>query len=44
METIVLIGGLYNIGFALFHLAFWKIFKWNDELKKLSFANKAILS
>ena len=43
MKTILLMCGLYNIGFALFHFGFWKIFEWNKDLKKLSFANKAIM-
>ncbi|PXY45826.1 hypothetical protein [Flavobacterium hydrophilum] len=43
MKTIVFICGFYNIAFALFHIGFWKIFHWNTDLKKLSFANKAIM-
>jgi hypothetical protein len=43
METIIVIGGFYNIAFALFHFGFWRMFKWNRELKKLSFANKGIV-
>lgn len=43
MKTILFICGFYNIAFALFHTGFWKIFHWNTELKKLSFANKAIM-
>ena len=43
MNTIILLCGLYNIGFAIFHIAFWKIFHWDNELKKLSFANKGIM-
>jgi len=43
MKTIIFFCGLYNIGFAIFHLAFWKIFKWDSDLKKLTFANKAIM-
>jgi hypothetical protein len=43
METIILLCGLYNIGFVLFHVSFWKIFNWGNELKKVSFANKAIM-
>ena len=43
MNTIILLCGFYNIGFAIFHIAFWKIFHWDSELKKLSFANKGIM-
>lgn len=40
---IIYICGIYNMLFALFHLFFWKIFKWETELKKLHFSNKAIM-
>ena len=43
MNTIIFLCGLYSLVFALFHLSFWKIFKWDQNLKKLSFANKAII-
>jgi hypothetical protein len=43
LETIIFICGLYNVAFALFHLGFWKMFQWNKDLKKLSFANKGIM-
>ncbi len=43
MKTIIFLCGLYNIGFALFHISFWKIFKWDSDLKKLSFANRAVM-
>lgn len=43
MKTIIFICGLYNLAFAIFHFGFWKLFNWNDELKKLSFANKGIM-
>jgi pheromone shutdown protein TraB len=43
MKTIILLCGLYNILFALFHMGFWKLFSWDTDLKKLTFANKAIM-
>ncbi|MBL0303753.1 MAG: hypothetical protein IPQ23_18970 [Cytophagaceae bacterium] len=43
MEKIIFICGIYNIGFAIFHTGFWKIFHWNQDLKKLRFENKAII-
>jgi hypothetical protein len=43
METIILICGIYNLAFAIFHIAFWNLFKWNSELKKLSFPNGGIM-
>jgi hypothetical protein len=43
MKTIVYICGIYSLAFAIFHIGFWKIFKWNDDLKKLIFANRGIM-
>ncbi|MBI3234671.1 MAG: hypothetical protein HYZ42_11640 [Bacteroidetes bacterium] len=43
MKTLILLCGFYNIGFAIFHISFWKIFHWDSDLKKLSFANKAVM-
>lgn len=43
MKTLILFCGIYNIAFALFHMGFWKMFQWNKELKRLSFANKGIM-
>ena len=35
--------GVYHLGFALFHLGFWKIFRWRDELARLGHLNRAIM-
>ncbi len=43
MHTIIYICGIYNIAFAFFHFGFWKMFDWDGDLKKLSFANKGIM-
>jgi hypothetical protein len=43
METLIKIGGLYNIGLVLFHLSFWNIFNWREELGKVSFLNRAVM-
>ncbi len=43
MKNIIYICGIYNLLFALFHLGFWKIFKWNKDLNKMSFANRGIM-
>lgn len=43
IQTLIFICGLYNIAFSLFHFGFWKMFRWNKDLQKLSFANKAIM-
>jgi len=45
MEKIIIlkICGFYNLAFAIFHILFWKIFKWNDDLKKSSISTRAII-
>lgn len=43
MKKVIFIGGLYNIAFALFHSGFWKLWKWDSELNKLTFVNGGIL-
>ena len=35
--------GIYNLAFAIFHISFWKIFKWNEDLKRNSVGNRAII-
>ncbi|MBK6997357.1 MAG: hypothetical protein IPH31_21510 [Lewinellaceae bacterium] len=42
-QLIVLLCGLYTLGFALFHALFWRIFNWEKELAKLSAPNRAIM-
>lgn len=42
-SDLVLIGAFYNLTFAIFHIFFWKIFKWKSELIKLSKTNAAIM-
>ena len=45
MESYVAIkiGGLYHIGFLIFHAMFWKLFKWKHELLKLTRINGGIM-
>jgi len=43
MKLVIYICGFYCLAFALFHIGFWKIFKWNGDLKKLFFANRGIM-
>jgi len=42
-EHLLTAGGLFNVVFALFHLLFWKLFRWHEELPKLSRLNRAIV-
>lgn len=43
METIVVVAGVFNLLFGIFHIAFWRLFKWKDQLSQLSFANRGIM-
>ena len=43
IETYIKIGGVYNLGFVIFHLFFWKIFNWKKELRLLNAVNKGII-
>jgi hypothetical protein len=43
MKAIVFVCGIYSIAFAIFHILFWKLFKWKKDLDRLNFNNKAIV-
>ncbi len=42
-DVIIFICGIHSLFFAIFHIAFWKVFKWKTELKKMNLANRAIM-
>jgi hypothetical protein len=42
-KALLYIGGTITLCFALFHLYFWKLFNWQDELIKLSPENSGIM-
>jgi hypothetical protein len=42
-ETLLLLGGIYNLLFAVFHLLFWRIFNWKEDLASLTSLNRAIM-
>jgi hypothetical protein len=42
-RIIILLCGVHSLGFALFHIAFWRIFDWKNDLDRCSNANRAIL-
>lgn len=39
----IYIGGAFHILFAVFHLFFWKLFRWREELPKLTPLNRQIV-
>jgi len=42
-EILIMTGGTFTAVFAVFHLAFWKIFRWKRDLAKLTAVNRAIV-
>jgi hypothetical protein len=42
-ENLLKIGALFHVVFAIFHLLFWKLFDWVQELKNLSNTNKSVM-
>lgn len=41
--TWIHLGGLHSLAFALFHMAFWKLFGWPQSLAGTTVANRAIV-
>jgi len=42
-ETSLFAGGLFNLGFAVFHLFFWKLFDWKKDLASLTPVNRSVM-
>ena len=42
-RIVILLGGVHALGFAVFHMAFWRVFDWKNDLQRCSLANRAIL-
>ena len=42
-STLLKIGGIYNFCFLVFHIFFWKIFRWNADLRSLTETNRGIM-
>ncbi len=42
-EVCLLVGGIYNAAFVIFHLFFWKLFDWKKDLASLTPANRSIM-
>lgn len=42
---ILIVGGIYNILLAIFHIMFWRLgkFNWKEELPKMSSTNMAVI-
>ncbi len=42
-ETLIVIGAVYNLAFAVFHVFFWKLFQWKEDLASLNPLNRAVM-
>jgi hypothetical protein len=44
MKNILLLtGGLFSLAFAVFHMLFWRVFRWKADLQRLIPVNRAII-
>ena len=43
MEIVIKVGGMYCFAFVVFHLLFWRLFNWREDLRSLSFLNRNIM-
>lgn len=39
----IIVVALFNFLFGVFHLFFWKLLKWDEQLKRVSSVNKAVV-
>ena len=42
-ETLIIAGGAYTVVLIIFHMLFWRIFKWPETLDSLNYVNKATI-
>ena len=42
-EALIISGGIFTVALIIFHLLFWRIFKWPETLKSLNYVNKATM-
>lgn len=43
LGTLLWLCALHSLGFALFHMAFWKLFDWPRSLQSTTLANRAVI-
>lgn len=42
-QTFLFAGGVFHLAIAVFHLFFWRIFHWKEDLASLTRINRAIV-
>ena len=40
---LIVAGGIFCLGFAVFHLFFWRLFHWKEDLASLTAINRAVM-
>ena len=40
---LIRVGGLFHIAFFVFHIFFWRLFRWRADLRSLSFLNRNVM-
>jgi len=42
-RILLVLCAVFNLALGLFHLCFWRLFRWKQELPRLSFLNRQIM-
>ena len=42
-EGLITIGAFYNLAFFIFHVFFWKLFRWQEDLASLTSTNRSVI-
>ena len=42
-QTLIIAGGVYHLCFVAFHLCFWKLFAWKQDLRRTQPVNRGIM-
>lgn len=42
-QNILFAGGVFHLAIAIFHLFFWRIFRWKEDLASLTHINRAVM-
>lgn len=42
-EIIIFVGGVFNLGFAVYHTMFWRLFRWKEDLASLRRINREVM-
>jgi hypothetical protein len=42
-SSLVVIAGIFNLAFAVFHMTFWRLFQWPASLGSMGHTNRGIL-